>query len=141
VGQAGSVLSGEYPAACARCGGPHHAVRVIDIVVRPDGASAAACGAADPTVREAFPVIQQEGGDAMSLRGRLSRLEQRVGPRVCPACRDRQGRIAVVDAAERADGTVVPAGELPAPCAACGDAPEQVVLIIETVVPAVDCGP
>jgi hypothetical protein len=39
VDQAGHLLSGAYPPRCARCGGPHGGIRVIEFVrpAAPDG--------------------------------------------------------------------------------------------------------
>lgn len=73
----------------------------------------------------------------MTLRTRLGRLEQRVGGRddACPACRDRRGRIVMTTSQRMPDGTTAPQGDWPAPCAACGAVPEQ---LVEIVMPVVD---
>ncbi|HEY7159180.1 MAG TPA: hypothetical protein VH575_34870 [Gemmataceae bacterium] len=70
----------------------------------------------------------------MSLRTRLQRLERKVVDPGCPACRDRRGRIVFVMAQRLPDGTVVPQEEEPQPCARCGQVPEQIIEVIETVV-------
>jgi hypothetical protein len=76
----------------------------------------------------------------MRARSRLGRLERLVGPPGCPACRDRRGRVVLVSATGLPDGTVVRTGERPQPCAACGQVPEQVIVVIEVVVDGVGDG-
>ena len=70
----------------------------------------------------------------MSLRGRLQRLERTKIEAGCPACRDRRGRIVLVTARRLPDGTVVAVEEKPQPCAQCGQIPEQIIEVIESVV-------
>jgi hypothetical protein len=71
----------------------------------------------------------------MNLRTRLQRLEQRAGGvGGCPACRDRRGRIVLVTAQRLPDGTVVADEDGPQPCARCGQVPEQIIEVVETVV-------
>jgi hypothetical protein len=70
----------------------------------------------------------------MSLRMRLQRLEQNDVDAGCPACRDRQGRIALRIVERRPDGTLAAHSEELLPCVQCGEIPEQVVEVIETAV-------
>jgi hypothetical protein len=70
----------------------------------------------------------------MRLSGRLHRLERRVGDTGCPACRDRRGRVVLVTSRSLPDGKTEPQGDWPPPCERCGEVPEQVVEIVETVV-------
>ena len=72
----------------------------------------------------------------MRLHSRLQRLEQRLGTPDdgCPACRDRRGRIAFTTSQRMPDGTTVPEGDWPAPCAACGGTPEQILEIVKPLV-------
>jgi hypothetical protein len=64
----------------------------------------------------------------------LRHLEQRVPEPACPACRDRRGRIVMVDGRLRADGTPRQPDGRPAPCDRCGETPEFIIQIVETVV-------
>ena len=68
------------------------------------------------------------------LRNRLHRLERGAPDPGCPACRDRRGRIVMVDARLRADGTETQIEGRPTPCECCGEMPEFIVQIVETVV-------
>ena len=68
----------------------------------------------------------------MRLKNRLRRLERSLPEPGCLACRDRRGRIVLVDCQEQQDGTVVRLQPLPAPCGACGKLPE---FIIEAIMP------
>jgi len=57
----------------------------------------------------------------MKVNSRLRRLEQKV-PRLddsCPGCRDRR-QIALVESQTQPDGSKVPIGDWPSPCAVCG---------------------
>jgi hypothetical protein len=72
----------------------------------------------------------------MSLRTRLQRLERNTVDEGCPACRDRRGRIVLLTARQLPDGMVVPVEDPPRPCARCGQVPEQIIKIIESVVDA-----
>jgi len=68
------------------------------------------------------------------MHHRIRRLEQALPHSGCPACRDRRGRIVMVDSRRRADGTPRhPEGRL-APCERCGQTPEFIIQIVETVV-------
>ena len=69
----------------------------------------------------------------MSLRGRLRRLADTARRRGlyregCPACRERKGRIVLVDRLEH--GGASP----PSPCPACGQVPEFIIEVVEPVV-------
>ena len=68
------------------------------------------------------------------MRNRLQRLERNVVDPGCPACRDRRGRIIMVDARRREDGTETRPEGRPAPCERCGETPEFIIQIVETVV-------
>ena len=70
----------------------------------------------------------------MSLRTRLQRLERNVIDDGCPACRDRRGQILVRVAELLHDGSVVTVNDLPRLCARCGQIPERVIQVVETVV-------
>jgi len=74
-----------------------------------------------------------------TIRNRLRALERAtgVGSGTCTACRDRQGRTVLTSATQLPDGTVVPEGDQPQPCATCGQVPELVIRIVETVVEGV----
>jgi hypothetical protein len=65
----------------------------------------------------------------MSLHNRLSRLEQKLPDPGCPGCRDRRGRIVLVEAERLADGSVVFRDKEPEACARCGIVPENVVQV------------
>jgi hypothetical protein len=66
---------------------------------------------------------------------RLDRIEERIEPETCPACRDRRG-LTVLAAFREEDGVVVPDGPRPEPCSSCGEVPEMVVEVVERVVTA-----
>jgi hypothetical protein len=70
----------------------------------------------------------------MSLRTRLQRLERNTVDRGCPACRDRRGKTVFLTAEQLPDGTVVAVEDEPQPCARCGQVPEQIIEVIESVV-------
>lgn len=70
----------------------------------------------------------------MSLRARLQRLERSSVNLGCPACRDRQGRIVLLTAQRLLDGAVVTDEAEPQPCARCGQIPEQILEVVESVV-------
>ena len=70
----------------------------------------------------------------MKTQWPLRRLEHCLRPDVCPVCRDRHGRAVLIDAVELPDGTVVPRQPEPAPCARCGQIPEQIIRVIPIVV-------
>ena len=70
----------------------------------------------------------------MSLRTRLQRLERNSIDADCPACRDRRGQMFVRVAERLPDGTVADGDDLPQPCARCGQIPERVIQVVETVV-------
>ena len=71
----------------------------------------------------------------MRLRARLGRLGRPVGrPSACAAGAGRTGLLVLTTARRLPDGTIVPQGDQPAPCAACGKVPEQIIEVIETVV-------
>jgi hypothetical protein len=69
----------------------------------------------------------------MRLRHRLVRLEQGLSAG-CPACRHSRGLVALVTAREEPDGFFGMGEDEPRPCAACGEVPEQIIEIVETVV-------
>lgn len=69
----------------------------------------------------------------MKLWRRLQRLEQQAVDAGRPACRDRRGRIVLRTAKRLPDGTVVVVEEEPQPCARCGQVPEQIIEVVETV--------
>jgi len=48
----------------------------------------------------------------------------------CPACRDRRGRIVMVEYQRQREGLVTALEPLPAPCSACGRVAEFVVQVI-----------
>jgi hypothetical protein len=70
----------------------------------------------------------------MSLRTRLQRLERNTVDAGCPACRDRRGRVALRIVERLTDGTVAVHAEELQSCVQCGQIPEQVIEVIETVV-------
>jgi hypothetical protein len=70
----------------------------------------------------------------MSLRTRLQRLERNSIDVGCPACHDRRGRIALQIVEQLTDGTVAVPAEGPQPCVQCGQIPERVIQVVETVV-------
>ena len=72
----------------------------------------------------------------MRLYQRLQRLEQQVGDRGCPECRQRRGRTALLLAERLPDGRSRAIGVGPVPCSRCGDVPEQVVRLVKVVVAA-----
>lgn len=67
----------------------------------------------------------------MTLRNRLRRLEQKVPDPGCLGCRERRGRMVMVDCQAQRDGSVLPLDVLPVACAACGLAPEFVMEMIQ----------
>ena len=72
----------------------------------------------------------------MRLHTRLQRLERSVGAAGCPDCQERRGRVALVQAETLPDGIVVSLAAEPFSCARCGQIPETIIQILETVV---DC--
>lgn len=70
----------------------------------------------------------------MRLRTRLQRPEQKKVDGGCPACRDRRGRIVLLTAEQLPDGTVTLVDGQPTPCACCGQVPEHIIEVIESVV-------
>jgi hypothetical protein len=71
----------------------------------------------------------------MRLRARLQKLEQsKVIDRGCPACRQRRGRITLVDVTRLPDGTETYPEDAPQPCARCAVVPEFIVEVVEAVV-------
>jgi hypothetical protein len=77
----------------------------------------------------------------MNLRGRINRpaaaaRRQGLFPEAgCPACQDRR-KVSVFVRGRKDDGDVVWDGEVPSPCAVCGEVPEEVIEIVEQIVPA-----
>jgi hypothetical protein len=57
-----------------------------------------------------------------------------VPPPAYAACAERQGRLVLTSARRLPDGTVVAQGERPAPREACGQSPEFLIDVVETVV-------
>jgi hypothetical protein len=53
-----------------------------------------------------------------------------------PACRDRRGRVVLVSGRLGDDGAVAWQRELPPACAGCDEAPEDIIEIVEQIVPA-----
>jgi hypothetical protein len=71
----------------------------------------------------------------MKLRARLQKLERTVGiDGGCPACRQRRGLSVTVFSEENDDGTITEPEGMPTPCERCGEIPEQIFHVIETVV-------
>jgi hypothetical protein len=70
----------------------------------------------------------------MKLLHRVRRLEEVSDVSGCRECRDRRGCIVFTREVRTADGTVVEAGERPAPCPRCGQVAEQILCIVEVVV-------
>lgn len=70
----------------------------------------------------------------MSPRTRLQRLERMKIESDCPACRDRRGRIVLRTSLRQPDGTVVWDRDEPQSCARCGQVPEQIIEVVESVV-------
>lgn len=70
----------------------------------------------------------------MSLRTRLQRLERHLGNSGCPACRERCGLVVLLTARREPDGTVVCLDEWPRPCERCGQVPEQIIEVVESVI-------
>jgi len=71
----------------------------------------------------------------MKVNSRLRRLEQKV-PRPdenCPGCRDRR-QIALVESQTQQDGSTVPIGDWPSPCAVCGRIAGTIVEIVRPFV-------
>jgi hypothetical protein len=63
----------------------------------------------------------------MTMRRRLTRLEQKLPDHGCLGCRDRRGRIVFVTAQALADGSVVTVAGYPEPCEHCGQVPERIM--------------
>jgi hypothetical protein len=74
------------------------------------------------------------GGEAMRVRSRLDRLDQRIGPQDCPVCQDRVGRLVFTTARVLPDGSIVSGEDAPAPCTVCGKVPEMVIEVAEILV-------
>jgi hypothetical protein len=78
----------------------------------------------------------------MNLRGRINRLAaaaRRQGLWLegrCPACRDRRGRVVLVSGRLGDDGAVAWKRELPPACAVCGEVSEDIIEIVDQIVPA-----
>ena len=70
----------------------------------------------------------------MSLRTRLQRLERNTVDVGCPVCRDRRGRVALRIVERLPDGALAVRSEGPQPCVQCGQIPEQIMKVVETVV-------
>jgi hypothetical protein len=70
----------------------------------------------------------------MRLRTRLQPLERNRIDSGCPACRGRRGRIVLLRAEQLPDGTGAVVDGPPTPCARCGQIPEQIIEVVETVV-------
>jgi hypothetical protein len=72
----------------------------------------------------------------MRLRARLAKLERsKLLNQSCPACAHRRGLSVLISADEDGQAMVAEADRLPAPCARCGEIPEQIIYVIEVVVP------
>ena len=69
-----------------------------------------------------------------TLRTRLRRLESQASDGSCPACRQRRGLSITVFSEELDDGTITEPEGMPAPCERCGEIPERIVHVIESVV-------
>jgi hypothetical protein len=69
----------------------------------------------------------------MRIRGRLARLERRVGTG-CPDCRHRRGHSVLQIGRQVPDGTVRWVTEAPWPCARCGQGPEEVIEVVEVII-------
>jgi hypothetical protein len=80
--------------------------------------------------------ISTSGDRLMKLRSRLERLQKCLPAAGCPSCRDRAGRIVLLTFRAGEDGTPVANGptRAPAPCPRCGQVPERVLEVVETVV-------
>ncbi len=65
----------------------------------------------------------------MRLLQRLKRLEQMVPDPGCPGCRERRGRVVMVNCRQQRDGSFVPQEPMPTACAVCWKVPELVVEI------------
>jgi hypothetical protein len=66
----------------------------------------------------------------MTLRTRLRRLEGSLPDPGCPGCRDRRGRVAVVESQRQADESITLLQLLPPDCADCGQRPEFVIEMV-----------
>jgi hypothetical protein len=66
----------------------------------------------------------------VKLNNRLRRLEQKRPDPGCLACRDRRGRIVLVECRRQRDGSVTALQPMPAACAACGQVPEFITEVI-----------
>jgi hypothetical protein len=69
----------------------------------------------------------------VTLKSRLMRLTQ-FGSDLCPECRNRRGRVALLVASRSPDGTILTENDAPTPCSRCGEVPEQLVQVVEEVV-------
>jgi hypothetical protein len=81
----------------------------------------------------------------MTVRTRLKRLEvtarkQGLVCDGCRVCRQRRGHNVLVTGVKLPDGTAMPGPDAPLPCAACGEIPERLIEIVETVVVARQAG-
>jgi hypothetical protein len=72
----------------------------------------------------------------MKIRNRITRLERGLlgDTGHCRACRERDGRVVLRTAHKAPDGSVVPDEPEPEPCPSCGEAPEQLIVVINEVV-------
>jgi hypothetical protein len=66
----------------------------------------------------------------MKFDKRLERLECKVQDPGCPKCRDRRGRLVIVECRRQRDGSVKFLSPRPAVCEACGRLPEFVTEVI-----------
>ncbi len=66
----------------------------------------------------------------MRLTQRLRRLEQAVPDPGCPGCRERRGRVVMVNFRQQRDGSFVPQELMPMACTVCEKVPEFVVEIM-----------
>lgn len=80
----------------------------------------------------------------MSLRSRVKRLAELARRRGldaepgCRECRGRRGLIVFASAEEQPDGSIVHGDDYPAPCPACGEVAEKVIVVVEPVVEVVE---
>jgi hypothetical protein len=76
----------------------------------------------------------------MSWRTRLQRLAQTakkrglLPPPGCALCQERMGYAVFISARELPEGTVVWQEDGPEPCPVCGQVPELIIELVETVV-------
>jgi hypothetical protein len=83
-------------------------------------------------------------GGTMSLRSRFKRLSDLARAKgytghsgFCPACRERHGRTVLVTTRTGPDGQRSPIlGNWPDACTACGQVPENVIEVVEVIVPS-----